>query len=194
MIFKVNDKVKFLDQVGEGIVKEVLNEFEVMIEDDDGFDYKVNSKELIKISDSINESKAYENHSPSDTSIFTKDVNRDRLEAAQDEFKDKYSDQQFRYKGEVMEVDLHIHELLDYTKGMSNSEMLDHQVRHFERMMKIAERKKVNKVVFIHGVGEGVLRAEIRRLIEQFYPNCSFRDGNYKDYGIGATQIDIRYN
>ena len=131
---------------------------------------------------------------PSETQIFHKDVDEEKLEAVQDKFSDVYKEKAQFKDSEVMEVDLHIHELLDFTKGMSNGEMLDHQIRHFERMMKIAERKKMAKVIFIHGIGEGVLRSEIRRLIDQFYPNCSYADGNYREYGIGATQVKLRHN
>ncbi len=194
MDFKVGDKIKFLDQVGEGVVKEILGDSEVLIEDQDGFDYKVHVSSILKSVSASEERMLYDKAMPSDTQIFDKDVNREKLEAAQDKFHDQYQEKIPFKDPEVMEVDLHIHELIDNTSGMQNGDMLDHQIRHFERMMKIAERKKFTKVVFIHGVGEGVLRAEIRRLIEQFYPNCSFRDGNYREYGIGATQIHIRYN
>lgn len=194
MELKVGDRIKFLDQVGEGVVKSILNNNQLIIEDHDGFDYTVHASEVIKSASDSEQKKLSEKALPSESEIFNKDVDREKLEAAQDKFKDLYQEKVTVKDSEVMEVDLHIHELLDNTTGMGNGEMLDHQIRHFERMMKIAERKKFAKVVFIHGVGEGVLRGEIRRLIEQYYPNCSFKDGNYKEYGIGATQINIRYN
>ena len=194
MKFKPGDKVKFLDQVGEGVVKAILPNGKLMIEDEVGFDYEVGTAEVLLSQGSSAEAKLYDAVPPTETSIFHKDVDEEKLETAQDKFADLYKEKAHIKDSEAMEVDLHIHELLDRTQGMSNGEMLEHQIRHFERMMSIAERKKVARVVFIHGIGEGVLRAEIRRLIEQFYPNCSYADGNYRTYGIGATQIKILYN
>ena len=89
-------------------------------------------------------------------------------------------------------MDLHMHELVDNQRGMSNSEMLAIQMEHFERMMKRAEQTRNNRVVFIHGVGEGVLRNEIRKAIEEYYPNCECHDASYQDYGYGATEVIIR--
>ena len=89
-------------------------------------------------------------------------------------------------------MDLHIHELLDNYERMSNGEIVSIQMEHFERMMGIAEKKKVKKVVFIHGVGQGVLRAEIRSFIKSYYPQCEFLDGNYQKYGYGATEVRFR--
>lgn len=194
MKFSVGDKVKFLDQVGEGTVVKILSDSLVMITDSDGFDYEVNASELIKTAGSSSERELYERALPSENQIFVKDVDEEKLKVVKDKFADIYKERVTIKDSEVMEVDLHIHELLDSTTGMRNGDMLDYQIKHFERMMKIAERKKFKRAVFIHGVGEGVLRAEIRRLIDEYYPNCSYRDGNPREYGVGATQVEIRYN
>jgi len=93
-----------------------------------------------------------------------------------------------------MEIDLHIHELLDYHAGMSNSEIIAVQLEHFERTLRIAENKKIQRVVYIHGIGQGVLRAEIRKMLHQYYPHCEFMDAPYAQYGYGATEVRIRPN
>ena len=69
---------------------------------------------------------------------------------------------------------------------------IEHDFEDFERMLAIAEKKKVKKVIFIHGVGQGVLRAEIRSFIKSYYPQCEFLDGNYQKYGHGATEVRFR--
>jgi len=91
-----------------------------------------------------------------------------------------------------MEVDLHIHELLDDHKGMGNSEIIAVQLEHFERTLRIAENKKIPRIVYIHGVGQGVLRAEIRKMLYQYYPHCEFLDASYAEYGYGATEVRIK--
>ena len=51
-----------------------------------------------------------------------------------------------------MEVDLHIHELVDDQRGLPDRTKLAIQLGHFDRMMDIAKRQKLRRIVFIHGV------------------------------------------
>ena len=90
-----------------------------------------------------------------------------------------------------MEVDLHLHELVDDMSGLKDRTKLDIQLNHFERMMKIALEQKIRRVIFIHGVGQGVLRHQIRSRLEMFYPNCSVRDANPREYGSGASEVFV---
>jgi DNA-nicking Smr family endonuclease len=56
--------------------------------------------------------------------------------------------------------------------------------------MRVAMKDKLRKIVFIHGVGQGVLKAEIRRLIKEYYPHCNARDAAWHQYGQGATIVE----
>ena len=93
---------------------------------------------------------------------------------------------------DVLEVDLHIHELLDDTFGLSNAEMLQVQLDKFHEVIAANSRKKGQKIVFIHGKGEGVLRNEILKLLKTRYKNFYYQDASFKEYGFGATMIVIR--
>lgn len=90
----------------------------------------------------------------------------------------------------VIEVDLHIHELLDTTAGLSNSDMLEVQLQEFRRVMDENIKKKGQKIVFIHGKGEGVLRNALLKELKK-YPHCTAQDASFREYGFGATQITI---
>lgn len=90
----------------------------------------------------------------------------------------------------VIEVDLHIHELLDTTAGLSNSDMLEVQLQEFRRVMAENIKKKGQKIVFIHGKGEGVLRNALLKELKK-YPHCIAQDASFREYGFGATQITI---
>lgn len=90
----------------------------------------------------------------------------------------------------VIEVDLHIHELLDTTAGLSNSDMLEVQLQEFRRVMAENIKKKGQKIVFIHGKGEGVLRNALLKELKK-YPHCTAQDASFREYGFGATQITI---
>lgn len=90
----------------------------------------------------------------------------------------------------VIEVDLHIHELLDTTAGLSNSDMLEVQLKEFHRVMDENIKKQGQKIVFIHGKGEGVLRNALLKELKK-YPKCTAQDASFREYGFGATQITI---
>ncbi len=92
---------------------------------------------------------------------------------------------------ETIVVDLHIHELLDTTAGLSNTDMLNVQLREFNRVMTDNLKFKGQKIVFIHGKGEGVLRQAVLQELKKKYPRCQAQDASFREYGFGATQVTI---
>lgn len=93
--------------------------------------------------------------------------------------------------GEIIEVDLHINSLLDSTAGMSNSDMLGVQMDEFRRVMKDNAMRKGQKIVFIHGKGEGVLRKAIVDELHRKHKQCEVQDASFREYGFGATLVII---
>ncbi|MGQ7868786.1 DUF2027 domain-containing protein [Sunxiuqinia sp. sy24] len=93
---------------------------------------------------------------------------------------------------DLLEVDLHIHELIDDTTGLSNKEMLDLQMKHFHEKLDEAIKKQVKKVVFIHGLGNGTLKQELRRELSHKYKRYAFQDASFQEYGYGATMVILR--
>jgi len=91
-----------------------------------------------------------------------------------------------------MEVDLHIHQLTPSTRGMTNFDMLNLQLDTAKRQLEFAIRKRIQRVVFIHGVGEGVLKEELIFLFKK-YP-VDYYDADYQKYGLGATEVYIYQN
>lgn len=89
------------------------------------------------------------------------------------------------------EVDLHIEELLDDHRGMSNGEIVQYQLHHFQKRLDEAIAKHYVKITFIHGVGKGVLKEEILKLLKQ-YRNIEYRNAPYEKYGYGATEVIIK--
>lgn len=92
----------------------------------------------------------------------------------------------------VVEVDLHIGELLDSPAGLSNTEMLQVQLKEFNRVMQENLSRKGTKIVFIHGKGEGVLRNALLKELNYKYRHCDVQDASFREYGFGATQVTIR--
>lgn len=89
------------------------------------------------------------------------------------------------------EVDLHIEELVDSTAGLSNHEMLSIQLEKFEKELDEAIARGMKKVIFIHGVGNGRLKQEIIGILKTV-KEVTYQDASYKDYGFGATQVNIK--
>jgi hypothetical protein len=93
---------------------------------------------------------------------------------------------------DIIEIDLHIHELLDSTTGLSNSEMMQCQLSKFHEVLAENKNNKGQKIVFIHGKGEGVLRKEIERQLKTRYKSYYFQDASFREYGFGATLVTIK--
>ena len=187
---KKGDQVRFLNEVGGGEVLEVFSDGTATVEGEDGFDMNYKLHELMRVMSREDEIEAYNNKLPDLASILAQDLDEGRQKEIQREFDIKYANAtNQKRRGEHMVIDLHIHELVDDQSGLRDRTKLDIQLNHFERMMRIAAEHRIRKVIFIHGIGQGVLRHQIRTRLEMYYPNCTVRDGNPREYGSGATEV-----
>ena len=183
MNFKVGDEVTVLDEDLSGIIK-AINEGTVTIETKDGFDLEFSESEVIKIKSSTNlRHEAFSNACAKDI-ISEKESYKKKRSIG---LKPKERTQP------AMEVDLHIHQLTNSTLGMTNHDMLTLQLETAQRQLAFAIRKKIQRVVFIHGVGDGILKLELQYLFGR-YDNVKFYDANLQKYGLGATEIYIYQN
>jgi dsDNA-specific endonuclease/ATPase MutS2 len=71
--------------------------------------------------------------------------------------------------------------------------MLNIQLDTAKNQLEFAIKKRIQKIVFIHGVGEGVLRTELETMLGR-YDNLKFYDADYRQYGVGATEVYIFQN
>lgn len=90
-----------------------------------------------------------------------------------------------------IEVDLHAGELLDTTAGLRSGDILQHQLDTVRRIMKEHTRRKGQKIIFIHGKGEGVLRKAVLALLRKEFPAAETQDASFREYGFGATLVTI---
>ena len=91
----------------------------------------------------------------------------------------------------LIEVDLHIAELTDTTAGMEPKDMLEMQLAEVRKTMEAHKRRTGQKIVFIHGKGEGVLRKAVLDLLKKEYPKADLQDASFREYGFGATLVTI---
>ena len=189
--FKIGDLVKFLNDVGTATVLRVEGDV-VIVEDEDGFERSVERAELMDAGDRDQDEKKYGNKLPDVAQLLTQEVGERRMKELQRDFEVRYQHAQatsMSRRDAHMEVDLHIHELVDDQRGLADGAKLAIQMAHFDRMMDIAKREKLRRIVFIHGVGQGVLRHQIRTALDQHHPDCNYREGDPRRYGSGATEV-----
>lgn len=179
MRLEIGNKVAVLDDVLKGIVI-AIDADAITIETEDGMPFKFAKRELVKIEEDQHElSKFSDINNP----LLNQKISDNKLK------KSLFT----KTKNEViLEVDLHINQLVKSTRGLDNYEMLNLQISTAKRKIEYAISKRISKIVFIHGVGEGVLRAELTSLLNR-YP-VKYYDASYKKYGLGATEVYIYQN
>jgi len=88
-------------------------------------------------------------------------------------------------------VDLHIGELVDNILGMSSHDMLNLQVDYFKKTLESAVVNEYEKVTFIHGVGNGILKNTIIKELES-YEGIENRMAAISKFGVGALDVLIK--
>ncbi len=174
---KIGDKVQGLDNDFEGVVVAKQKSI-VDVESPDGFVLRFRESELIP---AISSQDAMRLSQVSPSQILAKEDFKPKK-------KTSLESQKKRNKIPPMEVDLHIEKLVNHYKGMSNFEILNLQLDTAKRQLEFAKNKRIQRIVFIHGVGEGVLKEELYYLLRRF-ENLDFYDADYQKYGVGATEV-----
>jgi dsDNA-specific endonuclease/ATPase MutS2 len=176
MKFKIGDRVEALDQDIEGSVTNIKNN-EIIVETSDGFLLSFQSNEiLLKNENSIIKITNQDIENSKNSKDFK--IKKQNI--------DDFTKIKTQYKQQ--EVDLHIDKLIKNYKHLSNFEILNHQLKIAKNHLDNAIQNKVQKIVFIHGVGTGVLRSELEYLFQK-YENTNFQDADYSKYGNGAVEI-----
>ena len=179
-MFSKGDKVSVLDEAMNGVVLSVKDN-QVTVETEDGFVMTFSVNELIKVQYTSNLMDSIKRINVSEISK-EKEIPKPRSFV-----KEKKS----KHEIPAPEFDLHIEKLVPNKRGMSNYDILTLQTETAKRHIEFAIRNRIPKIVFIHGVGEGVLKSELDFLLGR-YDNIAFAEGNYQKYGQGATEVYIK--
>lgn len=105
------------------------------------------------------------------------------------ERKEQIIDKYRTAQGEA-EVDLHIGELVDNILGLSSLDMLKTQIDTFSKVLESAITNDYQKITFIHGVGNGVLKDAIIKELDD-YEGLENRMASISKFGVGAIDIII---
>ncbi len=178
MNFKIGDTVDVLDDVLSGVVTSISGVI-ITIETKEGFELDFKVSELVKIKTSAF-NKAFQ--STSISQVLSEKIEKKRKPTTKVKPKARHEP--------MIEVDLHLHHLVDSERGMTNYDKLNIQLDTARHKLEFAIRKRIQKIVFIHGVGEGVLKMELETLLSR-YDTIKFYEADYKKYGFGATEVYI---
>ena len=86
-----------------------------------------------------------------------------------------------------VEIDLHI-EALPGGLGVPKGKELPYQLEHFKGVMHSQLKHRGSRVIFVHGVGDGVLKKALRDELDSTYAlSCT-----WVPYGDGATAVTIK--
>jgi hypothetical protein len=185
MLFKPGDRVRFLDEVGEGIVVEYRSQDAVIVHTEEGFDMTYSASKLVSIV--ADSDYGMDTYGGMTEASFQDKIRNDQpkkrpQESAADEKKYANTDE--------IEVDLHIHNLVSTAAGLTNFDMVQIQLQKVYETIQMARERRVKKIVFIHGIGEGKLRTEIRTRLKAM-GNLEYFDASYRRYGQGATEVKL---
>ncbi|MCB0397788.1 MAG: Smr/MutS family protein [Flavobacteriales bacterium] len=172
----MGDRVTFLNETGEGVVTYIIGPGMVRVQVEEGLELPMSVGDLIKVredivEDLLNETASIPHGVKSEPEPKRVPTRRERT---------------------TYEIDLHLEELVDSTRGLQPGEMLELQLERFREFLREAMDNRWNKIVVIHGVGEGVLRSNIHAILDEM-PHVSYHDASYRKYGRGATEVMIRY-
>lgn len=86
-------------------------------------------------------------------------------------------------------VDLHIEKLLPDVKGLSNAAIMEFQLQALQRALQTAIVNRQEQMIIIHGIGSGVLKDAVHRVLAETPEVLRFSNEWLGKYGFGATEV-----
>lgn len=164
MKYSKGDKVRFKDAAGSAVVTRIEGDT-VFVEDSFGFEHGYLKHELIP----------YQTMEVGQVSIKDEKRRPSRPSAQQ---------------VDRLIIDLHSHELIESTSGWTKYEILNYQLDKARQTVTEAKRRKVSKVLIIHGKGSGRLKDEVHHMLSRM-GGLNYYFADFADGGYGATEVQI---
>lgn len=168
-----------IDDLLEGVILKVLGGG-MFVVDCQGFEYRFLGHQLVKV---VEEHELELQNQIASMKLRAKDIQLAKKER-------KPGKNLRRNNRGVLELDLHLHEIVEDERGIQAGEklriQLDYCRKHLDEIRSSGERS----LVIIHGVGEGVLKNEVRELLDHL-PGIRYHDASLRLYGTGATLVEF---
>jgi hypothetical protein len=201
---KVGDQIEFVNHQGGGVITKISDNI-VWVEMTDGLEIYCGINEVYK--SQISAIKKVNRQSQKNKNTITNKNQKDseiNWEEKKPVFK-KVKDKDFHVHPSIIGesakplnkenqteirwvIDLHIEEIIDDYRRLSNGEILEIQLKKFHQVIQDALKKKIKRLIVIHGVGKGVLKNEIMKEVCN-YNIISIHDAPYLEFGKGATEL-----
>ena len=185
MSILVGNKVKFVNENLDGVVKSILKDNLLLIAASDGFEHKVRVNEVVVIHEDNSITYNMDKQSIKDK------IKSPKTRKSTSDILSRYTtNNKFQFE-KIIEIDLHLEELVEFPMKLDDRLRLYTQMQHAKKCLEAAVNQQHRKIIFIHGVGEGILKSELRNYLAQF-ENISVKDADYREYGAGATEVIIK--
>ena len=172
MQFKIGDSVRFLDQEGDAKVVGIIDDKNVTIEDESGFEYPYPIAQLVAVNSRVKEQIAY------DKKPIIKQEEKPAYKAFNDD--------------SINHVDIHAHRLISNPEAYSLDYILDIQLNAVKAAIRKSIQQKAKSLVIIHGEGKGSLKNKVRKQLIEFREIKEIIDASYEKFGKGATEVFFR--
>ena len=194
MSFKAGDRIKFLNEIGQGVILKLEKNNMAVIMSDDGFEYVLNVSEIVGEGKSVTDQKLitsklseFNTNDPKKGIVFKNSNDKPKISDFIALSRKKWTSR----NKDFVEIDLHIEELIEKPAFLSDGEKLNYQLNFARTCLNEAYEGRIKRIVFIHGVGSGILRHELRKWLSNIQ-DVEFFNADYKMYGIGATEVRIK--
>lgn len=176
MNFKPGDEVELIDEKLAGWVEDVSGS-NLTIQTTDGFILQVECDEVIKL----------ENAALKVTEAELRQALKEKQTSKRKQVIAKRREKTIP----AIEIDLHIEKLTQRVDRLDKYDILNLQIDTARHHLEKAIRNRNQRLVFIHGVGEGVLKQELRTLFSR-YNQVVYEDADSAKYGFdAATSVHI---
>ena len=149
--FKIGDKVKFLKSNDFGTIVNIISDRKIQVEDSSLFLTVVNVKDIVKFDDHTDSVSAYGD-----------------ITYAKDSKENESAKKISRHNLNEVKIDLHIENLSNDFLAMTNFEIVQVQIKKCEDALINAINSNSQKLIIVHGIGEGVLKKEVHNLLTRF--------------------------
>lgn len=169
MQLKSGVKLYYINEPGcLSFIKDLGNK-EVLVSDEFGMEYRVPKSDLMLADGTRLGQVNIELTEPSSQSEFPTHVS---------------------VQGASVILDLHMEHMLSATEARRVTHPLDFQIKELQKVLRVCRKKKVSRIIAIHGKGAGILRQEILNLLHS-QEDIQVCDASFDHFGGGALEIKI---
>jgi hypothetical protein len=118
-------------------------------------------------------------------------VESPKKDLTQIELSDSKKEDHFDFDEASNIIDLHIDKIEDNPDLLDRNEILKIQFNYFLKEFEKAVAQNFETIIIIHGIGVNTLKDKIRKYLKGNKYVIAIKDANVRDYGYGATEIQL---